>query len=31
MLRVKSMLATRRGRELPDTIDYINAVQAGAR
>jgi len=29
LLRVKSMLATRRGRELSDTIDYINAVQSG--
>ncbi len=31
VLRVKSMLATRHGRDLPDTIDYINAVQSGAK
>jgi CheY-like chemotaxis protein len=31
LLRIKSMLATRRGKELPDTIDYINAVQQGGR
>jgi two-component system alkaline phosphatase synthesis response regulator PhoP len=31
LLRVKAMLATRRGNELPDTIDYINAVQGGSR
>ncbi len=31
LLRIKSMLATRRGKELPDTIDYINAVQEGGR
>jgi two-component system, OmpR family, alkaline phosphatase synthesis response regulator PhoP len=31
VLRVKSMLATRRGRDLPDTIDYIKAVQSGAK
>jgi len=27
LLRVRAMLASRRGQELPDTIDYINAVQ----
>jgi two-component system, OmpR family, alkaline phosphatase synthesis response regulator PhoP len=31
LLRVKSMLATRRGNDLPDTIDYINAVQSGTK
>jgi CheY-like chemotaxis protein len=31
LLRVKAMLATRRGQDLPDTIDYINAVQEGKR
>jgi two-component system alkaline phosphatase synthesis response regulator PhoP len=27
LLRIKAMLATRRGQDLPDAIDYINAVQ----
>lgn len=29
LLRVRAMLAHRGGQELPDTIDYINAVQEG--
>jgi two-component system alkaline phosphatase synthesis response regulator PhoP len=29
LLRIRAMLAHRRGQELPDTIDYINAVQEG--
>ena len=29
LLRIRAMLAHRRGQELPDTIDYINAVQSG--
>jgi two-component system, OmpR family, alkaline phosphatase synthesis response regulator PhoP len=29
LLRIRAMLAHRRGKELPDTIDYINAVQEG--
>src|SRR5436190_3299775 len=31
LLRIRSMLATRRGKGLPDTIDYINSVQQGGR
>ena len=31
LLRVRTMLATRRGPELSRTIDYINGVQEGAR
>jgi two-component system, OmpR family, alkaline phosphatase synthesis response regulator PhoP len=29
LLRIRAMLAHRHGSELPDTIDYINAVQEG--
>lgn len=29
LLRIRAMLAHRGGAELPDTIDYINAVQQG--
>lgn len=29
LLRIRAMLGHRRGKELPDTIDYINAVQEG--
>jgi DNA-binding response OmpR family regulator len=29
LLRIRAMLASRRGSELSDTIDYINAVQEG--
>lgn len=31
LLRIKSMLATRHGKEPADTIDYINSVQQGGR
>jgi len=30
LLRIKAMLATRRGQDLPDAIDYMNAVQRGS-